>query len=165
MTGPRHCKCRGAEIWRGGFGNGVPVDRPWEPRLLFSSMSFWLDPKGPKGQDLAKLPPHYASAHPAAKSAHRTLPNHDLSLPEAGVGSKGWSMPRDGAESLKGNKGKACVVPDCKSYDRTSTLQVEQRVLHCKFYTTGYLSTLLLEVCNLENLSRDFKSVNSTSGL
>ena len=32
-------------------------------------MSFWLDPKGPKDQDLAKLPPHKAERWLAAKSS------------------------------------------------------------------------------------------------
>ena len=35
-------------------------------------MSFCLDTKGPKDQDLAKLQPHKSYAHPAAKSSHRT---------------------------------------------------------------------------------------------
>jgi hypothetical protein len=36
---------------------------------LFVFMSFWLDPKGPKDQDLAKLTSHKAGRWPAAKSS------------------------------------------------------------------------------------------------
>jgi hypothetical protein len=41
--------------------------------LNFLLLFFWLDPKEPKSQDAAKLPPHKAGLWPAAASAPAPL--------------------------------------------------------------------------------------------
>jgi hypothetical protein len=43
------------------------------PSFFVCFSSFWLDPKGPKDQDVAKLQPHRAERWPAATSGHRAL--------------------------------------------------------------------------------------------